>query len=176
MSRHIIHFGNVTFDEIKTRQRKIDYLLFTCKNYISHNEIINHWELRIEFFFSDFKKDVGETKSKKPSTSGGLGSLTSSSKPVKKPQKPKIPVSKPKSSIDSLFDSFEKGTFEPNKTEKKEETKTIVQPKSLMSSIFENVKTKNVTSTEKSENNTAEDDESKMKITKVFDFAGEAVE
>ena len=93
---------------------------------------------------------------------------------MKKPQKPKIPVSKPKSSIDSLFDSFEKGTFEP-KTEKKEETKTIVQPKSLMSSIFENVKTKNVTSTEKSENND-EDDESKMKITKVFDFAGEAVE
>ena len=125
-------------------------------------------------FFSDFKKDVGETKSKKPSTSGGLGSLTSSSKPVKKTQKPKIPVSKPKSSIDSLFDSFEKGTFEP-KTEKKEETKTIVQPKSLMSSIFENVKTKNVTSTEKSGNND-EDDESKMKITKVFDFAGEAVE
>ena len=52
-------------------------------------------------------------------------------------------------------------------------------PKSLMSSIFESVKNKTSAEDEKSDDksdNMSEDAEGKMKITKVFDFAGEAVE
>ena len=52
---------------------------------------------------------------------------------------------------------------------------------SLIGSIFENIKTNQSTSKpqeEKVENENEDDDEdgSKMKITKVFDFAGETVE
>ena len=100
--------------------------------------------------------------------------------------KPKA-APKPKSSIDSLFDSFEKGIVPPSEPEKSSQEKEVIsQPKSLMSSIFESVKNSNeseneaVTGTEKKNNGEEGDDDdnndSKMKITKVYDFAGEAVE
>ena len=97
--------------------------------------------------------------------------------------KPK-PASKPKSSIDSLFDSFEKGIVPPSEPEKSSQQKeAISQPKSLMSSIFESVKnsneSENETGSEKKNDEEERDDDdndSKMKITKVYDFAGEAVE
>merc|ERR1712037_1034552 len=77
-----------------------------------------------------------------------------------------------KSSIDSLFDTFESGDKIEDVIEKPPE-KIPEQPKSLMSSIFEAVKNK--TGDQKVETS-SEEDQGKMKITKVFDFAGESVE
>ena len=136
-------------------------------------------------------------KAEKPGGSsvagGGLGAISSLSKPKKIPgNNSKVVVSSSaksktktaKSSIDSLFDTIESG----NKIEKVEEIKNDHPkqlPKSLMSSIFASVKTKNPTeeetgakdiTNEKSVENSNNDDQGKMKITKVFDFAGEAVE
>ena len=141
-------------------------------------------------FFTDFKSDASSAP-KKPKPSGGLGFLTSINKPVKKaaPSKAKA-FSKPKSSIDSLFESMESGTststavtsaggkIEPE-TEKNVATEK--PQNSLIGSIFENIKTNQSTKKpqeEKVENENEDDDEdgSKMKITKVFDFAGETVE
>merc|ERR1712080_383008 len=63
-----------------------------------------------EDLWADFKSDASSVP-KKPKPSGGLGFLTSINKPVKKPALPKAKAfSKPKSSIDSLFESMESGT------------------------------------------------------------------
>ena len=106
-----------------------------------------------------------------------MGSLSSISKPKKSTEnenkaKTKSKTKPAKSSIDSLFDTFESG----NKIEdviKKPSEKIPEQPKSLMSSIFESVQNK--TGDQKVET-LSEEDQGKMKITKVFDFAGESVE
>ena len=64
------------------------------------------------FLFSDFKSDAPSVP-KKPKSSGGLGFLTAMNKPVKKAAPPKTKAfTKPKSSIDSLFESLESGTSE----------------------------------------------------------------
>ena len=63
-----------------------------------------------DYFLTDFKSDASSVP-KKPKSSGGLGSLTSINKPVKKAVPPKTKAfTKPKSSIDSLFESLESGT------------------------------------------------------------------
>jgi len=134
-----------------------------------------------EDIWSDFLKDVGPTKKvKKPGS--GLGALSSISKPKKSATgnelKPKSKPKPAKSSIDSLFDTFESGQKIETVEEKLPEKPTEL-PKSLMSSIFESVKNKTSAEDEKSDeksDNMSEDAEGKMKITKVFDFAGEAVE
>jgi len=150
--------------------------------------------------WTDFLKDVGPVKKAKKSggssgAGGGLGAISSLSKPKKYPENNSKAKSKTKSvvksSIDSLFDTIESG----NKIEKVEEIKDDAAndtsnpkgglPKSLMSSIFASAKTKPPTkeeaddiTNEKSVQNSKNDDQDsgKMKITKVFDFAGEAVE
>jgi len=134
-----------------------------------------------EDIWSDFLKDVGPTKKAKKSGSG-LGALSSISKPKKSTSgnepKAKSKSKAAKSSIDSLFDTFESGQ-KIEKVEEKMPEKSTEHPKSLMSSIFESVKNKPETENEKSEEKSdenSEDTEGKMKITKVFDFAGEAVE
>ena len=61
--------------------------------------------------------------------------------------KPKSKPTAAKSSIDSLFDTFESGQKIETLEEKVPEKKTE-QPKSLMSSIFESVKNKTLTENE----------------------------
>lgn len=127
--------------------------------------------------WSDFLKDVGGSSGqKKPLKSGGgLGSLTSmsnkkgSKKPASNSKAKSTTVKKPASSIASIFDTFSTDTLEDKKPEKIQE-----QPKSLMSSIFESVK--QTTEAKKETEAQEKADENKLKITKVFDFAGETVE
>ena len=107
-----------------------------------------------------------------------MGSLSSISKPKtstgnENKAKSKSKTKPAKSSIDSLFDTFESGNKIEDVIEKPPEAKIPEQPKSLMSSIFEAVKNK--TGDQKVETS-SEEDQGKMKITKVFDFAGESVE
>ena len=144
-----------------------------------------------EDLWADFKSDAPSSSivPKKPKSSGGLGFLTSMNKPVKKavpPPKTKA-FSKPKSSIDSLFESLESGTstsMAGGKIEPETEKNVVTEKpqNSLIGSIFENIKKSNQQSAnkpqeEKVENENDQDDGSKiMKITKVFDFAGETVE
>ena len=106
-----------------------------------------------------------------------MGSLSSISKPKKSignenKAKSKSKTKPAKSSIDSLFDTFESGNKIEDVIEKPPE-KIPEQPKSLMSSIVEAVQNK--TGDQKVETS-SEEDQGKMKITKVFDFAGESVE
>ena len=72
-----------------------------------------------------------------------MGALSSISKPKKSAtgneSKPKSKPKPAKSSIDSLFDTFESGQKIETVEEKVPEEKTE-QPKSLMISIFESVK------------------------------------
>ncbi len=85
-----------------------------------------------------------------------------------------------KSSVASIFAAFEAAEAKKKLPEiaSEEPEVTTAKPvvvKSAVSSIFEAAE-KNVTSKEKIEDKKPQDtDESKMKITKVFDFAGEAV-
>lgn len=125
-------------------------------------------------------KDVGPSKKPaKAPVKAGLGALAKKAKePVK--AKPVVKAKKP-SVISSIFDSIESGTFDSKKIEEK--PLTSVKPESsstlsnnLISSIFESVKSSSKTIENVKSDAAAEDDGSKMKITKVFDFAGEAVE
>ena len=136
-----------------------------------------------EDLWADFKNDASSSSlPKKPKSSGGLGFLTSINKPVKKAAAPKTKAfSKPKSSIDSLFESFESGTSGKIGTETEKNVADKEKPQnSLIGSIFENINTNksaNKSQQEKKvENENDQDENSKMKITKVFDFAGESVE
>ncbi len=85
-----------------------------------------------------------------------------------------------KSSVASIFAAFEAAEAKKKLPEiaSEEPEITTAKPlvvKSAVSSIFEAAE-KNVTRNEKIEDKKPQDtDESKMKITKVFDFAGEAV-
>ena len=118
-------------------------------------------------FLLDFLKDVGTNSKKKSSSGGGLGSLSSMSKQKKSSSVRNKTCKSKQTPISSIFDTFSSKT--PAEKEKPAE-----QPKSLMSSIFESVKKSS--SDPKEVEKEEETDESKMKITKVFDFAGEAVE
>ena len=134
-------------------------------------------EKKNDDIWSDFLKDAGPSKKPKKVVGGGLGSLSSISKPKKSTgnenkAKSKSKSKPAKSSIDSLFDTFESGNKIEDVIEKPPE-KIPEQPKSLMSSIFEAVKNK--TGDQKAETS-FEEDQGKMKITKVYDFAGECVE
>lgn len=134
-------------------------------------------EKKNDDIWSDFLKDAGPSKKPKNVAGGGLGSLSSISKPKKSTgnenkAKAKSKTKPAKSSIDSLFDTFESGNKIEDVIEKPPE-KIPEQPKSLMSSIFEAVKNK--TGDQKVETS-SEEGQGKMKITKVFDFAGESVE
>lgn len=121
---------------------------------------------------TDFLKDVGPKKPAKKTSGGGLGSLSSLGKPkatnaAKTKTKPKTQKA---SSISSIFDNI--GDSSSSKTEK---PKGQEQPQSLMSSIFETIKKAPQAEDNKNEESEPTDD-NKVKITKVFDFAGEAVE
>ena len=136
-----------------------------------------------EDLWADFKSDASSSSlPKKPKSSGGLGFLTSINKPVKKAAAPKTKeLSKPKLSIDSLFESFESGTSGKIGTETERNVADKEKPQnSLIGSIFEKIntdKSANKSQEEKKvENENDQDESSKMKITKVFDFAGETVE
>ena len=118
---------------------------------------------------TEFKKDVGNTKkAPKSKTSGGLGSLSSMAK-----SKTKVKKTKPKNtSISSIFDNF--GSTSSNKSTTSEENKNLAAP-SLMSSIFDTVKSKPTEDKPDDALATKDKDDSKIQITKVFDFAGEEV-
>ena len=103
-------------------------------------------EKKSDDIWSDFLKDAGPSKKPKKVVGGGLGSLSSISKPKKSTgnenkTKSKSKTKSAKSSIDSLFDTFESGNKIEDVIEKPPE-KIPEQPKSLMSSIFEAVKNK----------------------------------
>ena len=107
-------------------------------------------------------------------------------KPVKKAAPPKTKAfTKPKSSIDSLFESLESGTSSSSKieTETEKNVSTMKPQNSLIGSIFESMKTDQSTNKSQEEKKVENETEVKdhdgskiMKITKVFDFAGETVE
>ena len=119
---------------------------------------------------TEFKKDVGNTKKPpKAKTSGGLGSLSSMAK-----SKPKVKKSKPKTtSISSIFDNFDSTSSNKPTISEKEDKKSAAP--SLMSSIFDTVKSKPVEEKSDDALATEDKDDSKIQITKVFDFAGEEV-
>ena len=113
-------------------------------------------------------------KSAPKKKSGGLGSLSSMAKNSKgKPKKAKVQT-KPTSSIASIFDTIGQKT---PATETPSSSKDEPAKPSLMSSIFDTVKSKPVNENEgqgpeKSEETT---DDNKIEITQVFDFAGDLV-
>jgi len=119
---------------------------------------------KLDNLWSDFKSDVGtKSKTTKPKSAGGLGSLFSASSPS--PTVPKQPDSKPKNLFSSLFDTN-------NDSKEKSEEKVKEKPKSLLSGLFDAEPT-NVQNDNKVKEEEAKS--SKIEITKVFDFAGEEV-
>ena len=117
---------------------------------------------------TEFKKDVGSTKKvQKTKTSGGLGSLSSIAK-----SKPKVKKTKAKyASISSIFDNIGSTSGTANTSEDKKDAAP-----SLMSSIFDTVKSKPMEEKDPNEAlETNDKDDNKIQITKVFDFAGEEV-
>ena len=111
-------------------------------------------------------------KSAPKKKSGGLGSLSSMAKNSKgKPKKAKVQT-KPTSSIASIFDTIgqKKPAAETLSSSKDEPAKP-----SLMSSIFDTVKSKPVNESKGPEKSEETTDDDKIEITKVFDFAGDLV-
>lgn len=123
---------------------------------------------KLDNLWSDFKSDVGsKSKTTKPKSTGGLGSLFSACSPSP-PVVTKQPESKPKNLLSSLFDT---NNDTKEKCEEKIQEKSKV--KSLLSGLFD-VEPTNV----KNEDKVEEEEtivSSKIEITNVFDFAGEEV-
>ena len=134
----------------------------------------------LSFFPVDFKKDVNsstKTGTKKKSSSGGLGILSSMAKDSKsKPKKLKTKAKPSSSTISSIFDTIGKQSTVTTVDKTLTSSNEPATP-SLMDSIFETVKNKPVgqqKDSQKSEEEKPEDD-NKIEITKVFDFAGDVV-
>jgi len=135
---------------------------------------------KTEDLWSDFKKDIDssvKTATKKKSSSGGLGFLSSIAKDNKsKPKKLKTKAKPSSSTISSIFDTIGKQSTVTTVDKTLTSSNEPATP-SLMDSIFETVKNKPVgqqKDSQKSEEEKPEDD-NKIEITKVFDFAGDVV-
>ena len=133
----------------------------------------------LSFFPVDFKKDVNssaKTGTKKKSSSGGLGILSSMAKDSKsKPKKLKTKSKPVSSTIASIFDTIDK---QPTVTVDKTSQDELAATPSLMGSIFETVKNKPTNSEQQKDDGgqkNREEDDNKIEITKVFDFAGDVV-
>ena len=132
----------------------------------------------LSFFPVDFKKDVNssaKTGTKKKSSSGGLGILSSMTKDSKsKPKKLKTKSKPVSSTIASIFDTIDK---QPTVTVDKTSQDELAATPSLMGSIFETVKNKPTNSEQQKDDGQKkrEEDDNRIEITKVFDFAGDVV-
>ena len=133
------------------------------------------------FFFSvDFKKDIDssvKTATKKKSSSGGLGFLSSIAKDNKsKPKKLKTKAKPSSSTISSIFDTIGKQSTVTTVDKTLTSSNEPATP-SLMDSIFETVKNKPTNSQQQKDDGQKkrEEDDNKIEITKVFDFAGDVV-
>ena len=139
------------------------------------------------FYFAGFLADVEPKKdTKKPvkKAKSGLGSLSAmgSKKPSGASVKKKPSVKKPAQSVvASIFAAMDSGDTEKPEIKPDEQEVQAKETKSVVSSIFEKAEASVSESQDKSDSKDLNDEGQadpgdKMKITKVFDFAGEAIE
>ena len=123
----------------------------------------------------DFKSTSSKPKAPKAKTGSGLGSICSSTSSANKStSKPKTPAAKPASKIRNIFDDID-----IESEEKKDEAKEAPKPTTIRS-IFDSLEDEDEVKKEDNEDETAKEngsakDGDTMKITQVFDFAGENV-
>lgn len=127
---------------------------------------------KLDDLWADFKKDTikPKTSAKPAGTSLGAYSIAPKNKTAKK-----VIAQPAKKAPSKIFSSIFDNVDQP-KSEDDEKSKSVIIPPSIFSSIFE--KKSNEPELSKADEKSEEKlvDDSKITITQVFDFAGEAVE
>lgn len=122
-------------------------------------------EKKIDDLWADFKKDSSSKTKSKVKVGAGLGSICSVSK---SDSKPKTVSNRPKPAIRNIFDDIEVPVI-AEKKDSPPKTKAIL-------SVFDRMEEEDKSQTgDSKKNESAAESDDTMKITKVFDFAGENV-